>query len=284
MKKYIYIFAAAAFALALSSCKEEYGMEPGNDSNPVVTVYRYAPSSEYDGDNDQKVRFVSNGKVSQAYYLAEPKANKDELIKSKGESAYIEKVISEGTAISFDKEGLFETVITEMTTDYAISAVGVNGSNKSLRSTVFNGIPWDSATEVHGEYEATRPNIVNAIGGAKHEAVFQRHQTNPNMFRVKNAFGPGTKITFTLTDDQREDNGGKFTVIRIPAQVLSFSARNDNPVSVRDIGVWQGDDAYVFENGFLNKMYEDNNLVFYVQFYDASGSLGYGRDYFRPSN
>ncbi|MBR1405783.1 MAG: hypothetical protein IJ578_02465 [Bacteroidales bacterium] len=283
MKKYIYIFAAFAAAMSLSSCLEEHGTEPGNDSNPVVTVYNYAPSSEYDGDTDQRVRFINNGKAAQAYYLVEPKADKDALIDSKGESAYIDKVISEGKAITFDKEGIFETTITEMGGDYSISAVAVDGSKKTLRSTDFSGIPWDASSSIEGTYTATRSAVISATGGATHEAVLQRHQTNPKIYRIKGAFGPGTKITLEMTDVKMTDaDGEEYTIFRVAPQVLPFTYGSYGNVNVRDMGYWQGDDAYVFSYGYESGMYADGYCFFTVQFYVSAGSLGWGTDTFEP--
>ena len=96
MKKYSYILAAVLLGFSFTSCQENLGSEPGNDKLPAVVVYKYAPSSEYDSDTDQRVRFVSNDKVTKATYLVEKVADKEAFIASQGESAYAEKVLSSG--------------------------------------------------------------------------------------------------------------------------------------------------------------------------------------------
>ena len=153
MKKYIYIFAAAVVSLSLASCVEELGTTPGNDSQPVVTVYSYNPSAEYDGDTDQRVRFVSNGKVEKAYFLIDKKADKDALIASQGEAAYMDKVVSQGQQINFT-DGIFEAMATNMPGAYDISAVAISGSDRTLRSVTFNGIAWDTNSSIEGETTA----------------------------------------------------------------------------------------------------------------------------------
>ena len=66
--------------------------------------------------------------------------------------------------------------------------------------------------------------------------------------------------------------------------------KSDNPqpygsygnVNVRDMGYWQGDDAYVFSYGYESGMYADGYCFFTVQFYVSAGSLGWGTDTFEP--
>jgi len=284
MKKYSYILAAVLLGFSFTSCQENLGSEPGNDKLPAVVVYKYAPSSEYDSDTDQRVRFVSNDKVTKATYLVEKVADKDAFIASQGESAYAEKVLSQGTAISFSN-GVAETVVTGMAGDYAITAAASDGSNTTMRSVKFSGIPWDPNSSIEGTYVIGRSNIQNTLGASSFPAVLQRHETNPNMFRIKGAFGPGSKITINLMDKTDVDEDGeKYTFFRIPAQTTSFTYSSYGTVSVRDVGYWQGDDAYVTDYGYESGMYADGYCFLCIQYYVSAGSLGMSQyDVFIPN-
>ena len=279
MKKYIYIFAAAVVSLSLASCVEELGTTPGNDTQPVVTVYNYSPSSEYDGDTDQRVRFVSNGKVEKAYFLIDKKADKDAMIAAQGEAAYMDKVVSQGQQINFT-DGVFEAMATNMPGTYDISAVAVSGSNKTLRSATFNGIAWDTNSSIEGTYYVQRANIQGVVGGNAFAAVLQRHSTDANLYRIKGAFGPGTKITIRTIDKYGEDADGVYQFFRIPEQATPFTYGSYGAISVRDVGYWQGDDAWVLSNGYESGMYEDGTCFLCIQYYVSAGSLGYTYDYF----
>ena len=285
MKKYIYILATVVAALSLASCTEKIGTVPGNDAFPVVTPYNYAPSSEYDGDTDQRVRFVSNGKATQAYYLVEKKADKLAEIATKGEDAYINKVIAEGTQITIPADGVLETTITDMPGVYDISVVASDGTNKTLTATTFEGIPWDTTTSIEGTYTIKPANAQKAAGAASFPAVLQRHATDPTLYRIKGAFGPGTKLTFQTIDMEGETSRGKYTYFRIPEQKLPIVFSTRGNVSVRDVGYWQGDDAYVTDNGYESGIYADGYCFICVQYYVSAGNLGLSMyDYFVPNN
>lgn len=281
MKKYIIILATAVAALSLASCTEKLGTEPGNDTLPAVTPYNYAPTSEYDGDTDQRVRFVSNGKVTKAFYLVEKKADKLAEIASKGEDAYIEKVISQGTEISFPADGVFETIITDMPGVYDISVAATDGTNKTLHATTFEGIPWDADNGIEGTYIINRANVKSIVGASSFPAILQRHATDPTLYRIKGALGPGSKIAFQTIDLQGTDDEGTYTFFRIPEQKLPFTYGSYGNVSIRDVGYWQGDDAYVTENGYESGIYADGSCFLCLQYYVSAGSLGLAMyDYF----
>ena len=282
MKKYSYILAAVLLGFSFTSCQENLGSEPGNDKLPAVVVYKYAPSSEYDSDTDQRVRFVSNDKVTKATYLVEKVADKEAFIASQGESAYAEKVLSQGTAISFSN-GVAETIVTGMTGDYAITAAASDGSNTTMRSVKFSGIAWDVNSNIEGTYILGRASIKNALGAESFPAILQRHETDKTLFRIRGAFGPGSKITIRLINQTGEDEDGQYTFFRIPAQTTTFSYGSHGTVSVRDVGYWQGDDAWVTSNGYESGMYADGTCFLCIQYYVSAGSLGYTYDYFVPN-
>lgn len=285
MKRYIYILSALAVGITLSSCQEKLGTEPGNDALPYVTVYDYAPEGAmYDSDTDARLRFVSNGKVTEAKYLIEPTATKTAFIEENGEDAYIQKILENGTAINFDDNGMFEVTATDMSGSNDISVAASDGTNKVLCSHNFYGIPWDTENGIEGTYNIRVANAASAAGASSFPAVLQRHAVDETTYRVKGAYGPGSKLTFTLIDLTGEDDGGKYTFFRVPPQELPFEFSTYGPVSVRDIGYWQGDDAWVTQNGYESGIYEDNSCFFYVQYYVSAGNLGYGYDWFIPNS
>jgi hypothetical protein len=71
------------------------------------------------------------------------------------------------------------------------------------------------------------------------------------------------------------DSDGKYQFFRIPVSETSFNYGNYGLVSVRDIGYWQGNDAYVTSSGYESGMYEDYSCFIAAQYYCSAGSLGY---------
>ena len=275
MRNFSYFIAAVLVGLSFSSCIEKVGTEPGNDPLPAVIVYGYAPSSEYDSDTDQRIRFVSNGKVSKAAYIVEKAADKKSFIDSNGAAAYMDKVLREGTSISFSSDGVVETTVTNMTGDYEITAVASDGSQNTMRSVKFSGIPWDPNSAIKGTYYLARANIQGALGANAFPATLQRHETDKTLFRIKDAFGSGSKITIRLMDKKGvDDDGYSYTFFRIPEQATVFSYSSYGTVSVRDVGYWQGDDSWVTDSGYESGMYDDGYCFLCIQYYVTAGSLG----------
>lgn len=284
MKKLVYIIASVAAGLfLLSSCEQKAGTEPGNDTAPVVTVYNYAAGAEYDSDADQRVRFVSNGKVTKACYLVEKSADKKAFIEAQGEEAYAQKVLNEGKEIAFE-DGVYETIITGMTGDYDITSAATDGSKNTLRSVSFSGIPWDISSSIEGKYYVRVKNIADLLGSDPFPATLQRHQDDPTIYRIKGALGPGTKLTIQLIDKKGVDTTGEYTFFRIPEQATPYTFSSYGTVSVRDLGYWQGDAAYVTDYGYESGMYANGQCFLCLQYYVSAGSLGYGYEYFIPNN
>lgn len=131
MKKALYFIIATVTLLSFVSCQEKVGSEPGENGSPVVTAYLYAPSSDYNSDEDVLVRFIGNNKVKSAKYFVELKSAKDAAIEAEGEKAYIDKVLEQGKDIEFE-DGVYETVLVGMPNYYDISFVAINGSKKEI--------------------------------------------------------------------------------------------------------------------------------------------------------
>ena len=100
MKKYIFNLCALLMAAAtITSCTEEAGNEPGNDSQPSVVIYKYEVSRPYNVDNDVALRFATNNKTESLYYLVEKSSEQESNLASMGETGYWDYVVSKGTKV-----------------------------------------------------------------------------------------------------------------------------------------------------------------------------------------
>ena len=172
LKKYLFAFLAVAGLAALAACSDDEGMEPGNDSSPVVTVYTYSAPDGYDSDITTFLRVVPNNQVKHIYVLTEPRDDKNSYVASNGEQAYIDRVVSEGKEYEGKSQDL---IISDLVGYYTttIVAVGANGARCSKES-VFKGIEW-----VDGGQALVSENIAGLSGTVK-----VQRQSDTNIFRV----------------------------------------------------------------------------------------------------
>ncbi|MFT4222778.1 hypothetical protein [Dysgonomonas sp.] len=279
MKKYIYRLFIAVFAtVAFTACTEDEGTEPGNDSNPVITIYQYKVSKPLNSDNDTRLRFAANSPTSEAYYLAEKTTDKNDRITSIGEEGYKDYVISHGTKINgISGESNVDVTLTDLFGEYTITSVAVGGGLKSSASVIFTGLDWsDKAT---GTYTFFKPSVT---GIASRPTTLQVCTTDEKLYRFKDVFGTGYHMKINLLNLKGNDADGEYTFFRIPVTETSFTYSTYGTVSVRDIGYWQGNDAWVTENGYESGMYADYSCFVYIQYFVSAGSLGYGYDMFIP--
>lgn len=97
MRKYINtLFMGLLIAASITSCSEEQGTNPGEDSRPAVIIYQYAPGEGYNADNDIKLRISANSQTQEAYYLCELTSEKADFIEINGEAAYMDQVTEKG--------------------------------------------------------------------------------------------------------------------------------------------------------------------------------------------
>lgn len=281
MKKYIYsLFAVLLATATITSCTEEEGTVPGNDSKPNVVMYSYTVSKPYNEDNDIAIRLAFNNKVEEAYYLAEKATEKEAHIASMGESGYMDYIVSNGTKIS-DVTADADITLTGMFGKYAITAVAVNGSQKASASTEFIGLDWEDV--VTGTYYF---RVNTAVTGMEtNSTTLQVCTTDATLYRLKDVFGTDSHMKIQLLEDYTATGAdGTYTYFRIPATSTPFTYGSYGEVSVRDVGYWQGNSAYVTDYGYESGMYADYNCFFCIQYYVSAGSLGYNYEFFVPDN
>ncbi|MDR2125509.1 MAG: hypothetical protein LBP63_01595 [Prevotellaceae bacterium] len=280
MKKYIFRLFGALLAMAIiTSCSEEQGTIPGNDSNPAITVYQYNASKPFNVDNDVVIRFATNNQTTEAYYLVEKTIDKDARTASIGRYAYMDYVIANGTKIDgISGESVAEVTLTDLLGSYTVTAVAVNGSAKTSGSTVFAGLDWKTVTT--GTYRFYYPTIT---GKASIPTTLQVCTTNDRLYRFKDVFGTGYHMKINLLDLTGSDDNNKisghsgiYTFFRILETPTSFTYGDaGNAVSVRDIGYWQKNDAWVTEYGLESGMFEDYTCFICIQYFTEAGSIAY---------
>lgn len=282
MKKYIYSLFMAFLAVAtMISCTEDEGTEPGNDSNPAITLYQYSVSKPNNPDNDVALRFATNNRVSEVYYLAEKTEEREAYIKANGEDAYWDYVVEKGTKLTeVSGASNIDVVITDLYGEYTITAVATSGGVKASAKTVFTGLEWEDV--VAGTYQFSEVSAPLS-GVSSTPTVLQVCTTDANLYRFKDVFGAGYHMKINLINFKATDKDGEYQFFRVPVAETPFTFKNYGNVSVRDIGYWQGNDAFVTEGGYESGMYADYFCFVYVQYFVEAGSIGYDYDFFIPN-
>lgn len=326
MKKNI-LFSAAfgLLAVAFSACSDDVDCKLAQDNekaSAVATLYTYAAEGDdYDPDCDLKVRLVKSPGLKAAYLLVEDQKVKDEYIESYtykyedvveykknaageivdstivkvkvdstanyNEEKYYNHVIEKGQEAAFDADNAFEVMKTNLLGDWRIVAVSVaDNGKKSSQEVLFHGVGW--ITLCTGTYSY---GILGGLGlTPKSGVALQQNADDASLYRIKNAYADGVDFQFTSTGVTDEDEDGVYTVLRVPDQPVGLTYGSYGSIRVRDIGVWQGDDAWAYPesvggNGYVCGMYEDYNCFFMCQFYVSAGNLGYNNyDQFIPDN
>ena len=271
MKKYIYSTMFAFFGLvALTGCKEEAGTEPGNDSNPVVTVYQYAAKPPQNPDNDCVIRVAANSAVQDTYYYVESEDAKNS--RGLSDEAYADYVVSNGQKVNVAPGTTEDVTITGLRGNNIITVVGVNGGQKSFASKAFKGLDWeDVANGTYYFFNSARLGVETAA------TTLQKCTNEEGLYQLKNVFGEGYSLKFRTTGDKGSDDDGNFEVVSVAAQSTPFEYGKYGQVSIRDVATWQNSDDYLD-----NAMYENGYCYFWVQYFVSAGNIGYGYDQFIP--
>lgn len=276
--------------LALASCKVDEGTEPGNDSNPSVSVYQYKVSAPFNEDNDVKIRFATNDVVVEAYYFSEKTSDMEARYNSVGEDGYMDYVIENGTKIDgISGASNVDVTLTGLIGEYTITAVAVSKSSRSMSQTVFTGLEWEDV--VQGTYQFGTEDIGSGPMAAKDiigmnavQTTLQVCTTNDMLYRFKDIYGTGKHLKINLIDYFNSDESGEYQYFRVPLTETPYTFGNYGAISVSDIGYWQGDESFVTQRGYESGIYEDNNCFICVAYTVSAGYLCYGYDYFVPDN
>lgn len=276
MKKIIYMSITSLMLTSMFvACEEEEGTAPGNDSEPIVTVYSFVPESPYNSDNDLKVRVAANNKASEIYYLAELTSDVEAYITANGSSAYYEKVISEGTKVNVAPAEIGDVYVTDMFGQNTITFVAANGNAKNAATISFFGYTWNTiskGTYTYSEKAQSRLGIKSA------STELQVNADDATSYRFKNLWGAGNHMYLSTTEYTGEDEDGAYTFIRVPSQKTPYEFGDHGTISVRDIAAWKGDDSYV-TSSFGAVLYNDGSYAsIVVQYFVSDGNLDYGAD------
>ena len=281
MKRYIYsLLTVFIVTVAFISCSDDEGTNPGNDSAPAVTIYQYAASRPNNPDNDIVLRLATNNKTAEVYYLAEKTSDKEAHMASMGESGYMDYVVSNGVKVDgISGASTADVTVTDLYGIYTITAVAAGGNQKTSAEITYAGLEWtDVATGTY--YYGASPNLIEALGLTSSPTTLQVCTTDATLYRFKDVFGTGYSLKIQLIDYKGKDDDGEYQFFRVPATDTPFVYGSHGIVNVRDVGYWQGSDAFVTDNGYESGMYASYNCFVYVQYYVSAGNLGYGKDYF----
>lgn len=278
--RYFHGVAIALCIFGVVSCVAEEGAMPGNDPAPAVTIFSYAPELPYNADNDISLRFATNEQTSEAYYLAERTSDKESRITSLGENGYMDYVVSNGERLTgINGESIVDVILTDLMGEYTITAVAVGNGSKSASAITFTGLEWTDV--VSGTYFFRA--VAFTSGFEPRQTVLQQCTTDKTLYRFKNVFADGYSLKINILPNySATDEDGTYRYFRVSPQTTPFTYGNYGQVYIRDIGYWQGSDAWITSNGYESGMYEDGYCFVYVQYYVSAGSLGYGYDTFIP--
>lgn len=223
MKKYIYnLFAILTIAASLIACSSEEGTDAGTDSAPSIIIYQYKPSTPYNPDNDIVLRFATNNKVSEAYYLVEKTSEKQDHLASMGNEGYMDYVLSNGEKLEgISGESTADIMLTGLIGQYTITAVVVNGKQKAAFESIFNGLQWDLLGTGTLTTEFFGPAVVQ-------REFYQLH--NENTYKVTSVYEDGYDIIL-----KKDDKGG----VTIEKQSVYSSYGNYGILYIAGIGTFQ---------------------------------------------
>ncbi|MBQ0072635.1 MAG: hypothetical protein KBT34_00395 [Prevotella sp.] len=283
MKKNIFaLFLAMLATMVVTSCKEDEGTEPGGDSSPVATVYQYSTTAPQNPDNDVRIRVVANSKVQEAYFMVEKTEDYNAKMKEMGKEGYMKYVVEKGTKLD-DIKGASDQdfVMVGLLGPNTVSVVAVNGNKKTIASTEFTGLTWTTVASGSYYFDVMK----GFFGEDGYPTKLQVCDYDENMYRFENLFGEGHHLKITLLPDYVGANGeGEYIYVRVPDQGIGLEYGSYGEIGVRDVGYWQGNDAFITQSGYNGFFYPESKAVsIMAQWYVSAGNLGYnGYDSFVP--
>lgn len=274
MKKLKYILLGLPLAF-LGACSEEVGTEPGTDTNPVVTMYSYAPEAAegVNPDNDVLVRFATNSAVTDLYYLIDSEESANAFIDANGSAAYMDKVVAEGVKVDVTGSENIDKLLKDLHGDVMITGVASNGAAKSMAFVTFTGLDWTKLCS--GEF------VPNNIGLPNRLCDLEICVQDKKLYRVKDAFKSGYSLKFKLMGLKGTlSNGMAFYPVRVPeaqtGYVLNFQDGSSSPLWVIDVAGWQEDSGFATDDNYWCLMYEDLFCEFNLAWLVNGGYVAYG--------
>ncbi|MBQ9547705.1 MAG: Ig domain-containing protein [Bacteroidales bacterium] len=118
------------------------------------------------------------------------------------------------------------------------------------------------------------------LGLGTYEDIVLQKCSIEGEYRIKDAYGTGYDIPFSIASDLlTDDEGDRYYLIRVGTLATPFEYNSYGAVSARDVATWQGDDEYLQNSWF----YPDLGYVqIYMSYFVTAGTLGYGLDKFIP--
>lgn len=259
MKKIYYLLIMALAIVGFTSCDADEGTKPGHDSNPAAVVYQYTAevTRPDDADGSVRLRFAVNNKTEALYYLTEKAADKAANLASMGEAGYNDYVIEKGVKVadiaSAGAEQSVDVTVNGLVGEYAITAVAVAGNRKTAYNATFTGLDWEDVAT--GTYTFNK-----SIGLPAVKTTLQICKSDKTLYRFKELFGEGYSLKIKLMDLTGADADGEYIFCRVPKMLTPVMfGKNNEAVTVWDVGYWQGKDAWITENGYESGMYADHS-------------------------
>ncbi len=283
MKKNLFAYIIALLGITgFAACTEDVGTEPGNDSQPVVTLYQYTASSDYDADVTTQLRVAVNSRVSAVYYLAESTSVKEAYVEANGEDAYNQYVVDNGTQATVS-DGVADITITDLSGDTTITVVGVgNDGTLCSSSATFFGYTW--STLATGNVYAP---IMDGTTGFSWASGFelQKRDDSDDTFRIKDLYGSGYHLIINASGDSVTDSEDLFGLQGVSYRNITFETLA-TPYSYGSYGTISLQDYYSYtaSSNYLtyNRIYENNYVTAYSIITVSAGYINYDFFYFQP--
>lgn len=284
MKKNIFTYLLISLGIwTLSSCTEEVGTEPGNDSVPSAIVYQYsitAADGDYDADTDVRIRIAANSAASEVYYLAESTASKESAVANSGIESYRQRVVEQGTKVTLT-DGVADVILTGLLNANTITVVA-KAANGTLTSqeTSFFGIHWVDICK--GEVKAPLFDGSNKFTWGAGEFTLQQREDKPLSYRVKDVFRKGYHVFIEKESEVLSEGADDFFGLTDLKFSYAMMTKTATPYSLGDYGTISF--AGLPDYGYYCRMYENNLVAIYAQLSVSAGTWG-NPDffYFSPS-
>ena len=200
-----------------AACQEDEGTDPGHDSTPVASVYKYTAGDGYNADNDCRFRVITNSAVQEVYYLAQLNDEKKAL--NMTDQQYADYVVEKGTKLDLKAASDTDVYVKDLHGLYDITVVAVRGNTKTQQTIQFAGLDY----KPYGQGTWTS----SFFGGSWKVDV--EYSTVGNRYRIKSLYKDGYGFSFS-------PNGSNVTVYPNGAIETGYVHARYGMVSISDQG------------------------------------------------